>query len=99
MGRPPLLHLLLAELPQLVHRRRFPRDDALRDLGELPDNRPVRDGIVCRGHLDPDDANPGVILSAVMDPVAQITQPRLQVLTVVLLDQRPVRDDAGLPAD
>jgi hypothetical protein len=34
-----------------------------------------------------------------MDTVSQIPQPGLQVLTVVLADERSVRDDVGCAAD
>jgi hypothetical protein len=34
-----------------------------------------------------------------MDTVSQIPQPSLEVLTVVLADERPVRDDVGGAAD
>ena len=52
-----------------------------------------------RDHLDADDANPGVVLASVVDPVLQVAEPRLELRAVVLLDQLAVRDDAGDAAD
>jgi hypothetical protein len=34
-----------------------------------------------------------------MDTVSQISQPSLEVLTVVLADERPVSNDVGCAAD
>jgi hypothetical protein len=34
-----------------------------------------------------------------VDAVPQVAQPRPEVLAVMLLDERPVRDDVGLAAD
>ena len=97
--RPPRPDLLLANLAQLVHRRRLPRDGALRHIGNLANNVLGRNGIVSGRHLDADDTDAGVLRAAVMDAVAQITEPGLELGAVVLLDQVAVRDDAGGAAD
>ena len=98
MRRSPLDDLGGTDLTQLVHRRWLPRHYPLGNLGHLPDYTLGRDGVVRRSHLDPDDADARVVHPAVMDAVAQVSQPSLEVLAVMLLDERPVGDHIGCAA-
>ena len=97
--RPPRLDLLLANLPQLVHRRGLACDGALCHIGNLANHVLGRDGIVSCNHIDADDTNAGVLRAAVVDAVAQVAEPGLELGAVVLLDQVAIGYDGGSAAD
>lgn len=50
-------------------------------------------------HLDADDSHARVLRAAVVNTVAQVAEPGLEMGVVVLADQVAVRDDAGGAAD
>lgn len=92
-------NLLFANLAQLVHHGRIASHHTLGHLGQSAGNVLVRDGIVSCSHLDADDADSGVIGRAIVDAIAQIANPGLQMRLVVLLYELPISDDFGGSTD
>lgn len=99
VDNPPFLDLGGMNLPQTVDLCGLARDGSLRHLGgPAEDVLPVK-RVSSRCRLDPDDANARVIFRAVMLAVPEVTEPCLERLVVMLLDERPVCDDACLAGD
>jgi hypothetical protein len=78
---------------------RLARDRPLSDLSNAAEDILRKNGVVRSDHLDTDDTDTRVILPSVVDAIAKVTQPSLQLRAVVLLNKVPVRHDAGDSAD
>jgi len=99
MLAPPLLHLLLVNLSQIIDVRDLARHRAFDHLNAPPNRRAFTDCIRDRDSFDADHANARVVLTAVVHPVAQVAQPRLQRGAVVFGDGGPVGHDVGDAGD
>jgi hypothetical protein len=97
--RPPLLNLLLTNLPQLIHAWRLASCNTLRELDHTTNCRAPRDGILRRHGLDFDEHDTWVLWATVMLAIAQVAHPRLQAGRVVLLDGFAISDNVGSTAD
>jgi len=94
-----LLQLLLTQIPQLVHLWAAPRRHALCKLHKSSHSRAAADSVLRGNRLHLDQTDPRVLWATVVDAVAEIPDPGLQALGVVLLDLGAVGLDAGLAAD
>ena len=98
-ARARLVALILAQMPQLVHSRRLTGYCALDDLERTGDLIHVADSILRRLCLDPDQCDSRIIGLAVVDAIAEVTEPRLERWGVVLLDCVAVGLDDGFAGD
>lgn len=71
----PLLDLLLADMPQLVHRWALSRRDTLGQLDRAADDALVANCILDGASFDSDDGDSRVLWAAVMCTVTQVTNP------------------------
>jgi hypothetical protein len=99
MTRPPLLTLLLTDLPQLIDLWGVPRQRTLHHLYAPTHHIPPRGRIRNRLCLHLDDPNPRIIRPTVVFPIPEIPQPGLQSRAVVFLDGLAVGQDAGGAGD
>lgn len=99
MFTPPLLDLGLINLSQIVDVGDLTGHGALDDLNTSAQHGALADGIGGRDGLDLDDADSGVVLAAVVHPIAEIAQPGLQGWRVVFRNGGAVGDDAGGAGD
>ena len=93
MRAPPLTHLLLINLPQLIDIRHLPRDRPFDHLDSSSHTRPLGQSIRCSQSLDLDHADSGIILASVVCAVAQVTKPGFERGRVVFLDGGAVIND------
>jgi hypothetical protein len=99
MTRPPLLTLLLTDLPQLIDLWRISRERPLHHLHAPADHVPPRGRIRNRLRLHLDDPDPRIIRPTIMFPIPEIPQPGLQGGAVVFLDGLAIGQDVGGPGD
>ena len=99
MLSPPLLDFGFADLPQLVDLGGFSREDALDHLDSSADHVLPADGVRDGRGLDLDDADPRVLVAAVVLPVAQVAEPGLEGGAVVFLDHAAIGDDLRRAGD
>ena len=99
MTCPPLLALLLTDLPELVDLRGRAGQGSLHHL-DPPGHEVAPCGRIGDGlGLDLDDADAGIVRPAIVLAVTEITHPRLERGAVVLLDGGAVGEDLGRAGD
>lgn len=94
-----LAQVVLIKLPQLAHLRRLPRHRALNNLRPTTQDRPNGNGICYRHRLDTDDPNAWIIRAAVVNPIAEVTEPGLERRRIVRPHLFTVRDYGRFAAD
>lgn len=94
MVTPPPIDLTLVDLAEVIDISDVAGDGALDHLDATADHGALADGVGDGDGLDADDADARVVLAAVVHPVAQVAQPRLQRRAVVLRHRTAVRHDA-----
>ena len=99
LRRPRLLQLLLAQVSQLVDRRRLPRDNTLNQLNRTAKLRSTRRRILDSLRLDLDQSDSRVVRPSVMLAIAPITVRGLDRRRVVLVNQFPVGLDGCIARD
>jgi hypothetical protein len=97
MITPPSLDLSLINLAQVIDVGDIAGDGALDHLDAAADGGALGHSVRGGDGLDADHADARVVLPAVVHPVAQIAQPRLQRRTVVLRHRAAVCHDARRP--
>jgi hypothetical protein len=90
---PPLLQLLLTDLPQLIHLRGLTRCHAFGKLHKPPDRRSPRYRILRSLGVDLDHEDSRIFRATIMLAIAQVPNPRLQGRTVVFPDNAAVGDE------
>jgi len=71
--RPPLLYLLLTNLPQLVNIRRLSCNYSLGNLNRAPNSRLLRRRILRSAGLDADDTDTGILWATIVGAIAEVT--------------------------
>jgi hypothetical protein len=99
VGSSPGRDLLGGDLPQIVDLGGLASDSAGGYLGDPAHNVLGNEGIGSRRRLDTNNTDTGVVLRPIVGAISQISQPGLQRLVVVLLDQRSICDDASLSSN
>lgn len=73
----PLLHLSLADMPQLVHTRRLSSRNTLGQLHEATNRSPPRDSILSGASPYANDTDAWVLWAAVVLAVTEVADPSL----------------------
>ena len=74
----PLRDLGLVKVPELVDAGRLAGRNALGKLDDATNSCSPRDSVLCSLRLDTDDANAGVLWSAVVLAIAKVANPGLE---------------------
>lgn len=95
----PVPYILGRNLPELIHMGRFSCENPLCNLSSTADEVPSLQRVSHSGGLDTNNANPGIILRAIVDSIIKVAQPRLQPNAVRLLDQLTISHNTCLARD
>lgn len=93
---PPLVELLLVQVPQLVHTRCLASCHTLSELHKAADSSLLAHSILRSNGLDLDNTDSWVVWATIVLAVTEVTDPCLESGRVVLVDDAAVSLDASL---